>query len=58
MGCGVGARAVTAVQLRALPEDGTIGHLAVAIAVSGSRRVQLTRAERQLASLGGLDLLH
>ncbi len=49
---------MTAVQLRALPEDGTIGHLAVAIAVSGSRRVQLTRAERQLASLGGLDLLH
>lgn len=41
---------MTAVQLRALPEDGIIDHLAVAIAVSGTRRVQLTRAERQLAA--------
>ena len=41
---------MTAAQLRALPEDGIIDPFAVEIAASGSRRVRLTRAERQAAA--------
>ena len=33
-----------------LPDDGIIDHIAVAVAVSGSRRVRLTRQERELAA--------